>query len=324
MRVQVLLGRVGSDAPLLEDSFIVDEVDSLSFGRGKSSNRLHVPDERREVSSAHGRIFVERDELWVEDLGSTNGTVVDDTALKPHSPVRLASGSQIIIGEFCICVAMEEVQREPQPAGVLSAAALRGLESLATQFVGSSLQQERDIEQFVERIRDFLGQSLDWLARSMHGRAEFQRQFAAEVTLILQRANNPLKGQAADSLGRTLLDWSSQSDRAEVYDQLANAIQDFSKHQLGLLEGVKEAVASIAERISPASIEDLANKNSGWLTNMRARAWDMYRQIFSEFFEENSKLFHEIISPAIRQGYLNSFDSDRPGTTRSSAGKPAD
>ena len=42
----------------------------------------------------------------------------------------------------------------------------------------------------------------------------------------------------------------------------------------------------------------------------------MYKQIFGEYFEENSKLFHEVISPAIRKGYLTSFDADRQGTTK--------
>ncbi len=305
---------------MLDESFVVDEVDALTFGRGRGCNRLYVPDERREVSSAHGRIFVERGELWVEDLGSTNGTLVDGTSLRPHSPIRLQSPSQVVVGDFCICVEVEGCDpvdaADPQPAGVLSAAALRGLESLASQFVGAPLHHERDIEHFVERLRDFLAQSLEWLARSMKGRAEFQRQFAAEVTLILQRTNNPLKGQDTEALGRTLLDWNSKSDRGEVYDQLASAIQDFSKHQLGLLEGVKEVVSSIADRISPTAIEALSSPSAGWLTNKRARAWDVYKQLFSELFEEDGKLFHEIISPAIRQGYLSSFDSNRPGNTR--------
>ena len=103
MRVQILLGRVGSEAPLLEEAFIVDEVDSLSFGRGKSSNRLHVPDERREVSSAHGRIFVERDELWVEDLGSTNGTLVNGARIGKQA---LKCDDEIQMGKLRIGVTL--------------------------------------------------------------------------------------------------------------------------------------------------------------------------------------------------------------------------
>ena len=324
MNVRVLMLRKGADEPLIDQLYTVGEGKDLTFGRAESGNRLHIPDEKLFVSSSHGRIFIDRDRLWLEDIGSTNGTLLDGKPLPPKTPAPVASGSQIVLGDYSLTLEVERpVFRESRldvagdPAhGELAGAAYEGLDALAIQFVGAPLRHAEDIDQFVERLREFATQALDWLARSMLGRAEFQRQFAAEVTLILQRSKNPLKGQGAESLGRTLLDWSSESERDKVYAQLANAIEDFSKHQLGLLEGVKEAIASIAERIAPDTIEALAAKDAGIFANKKARAWTLYKQIFGEYFEENSKLFHEVISPSIRKGYLNSFDADRAGDAR--------
>ena len=64
-------------------------------------------------------------------------------------------------------------------------------------------------------------------------------------------------------------------------------------------------------RLSPEAIESLAQKDAGWLTSKGAKAWDVYRQIYREVFEEKSKLFHEVISPAIRQGYLQFHQDDK-------------
>lgn len=324
MKLRVKLLRKGEETPLVDEIFLVDEENDLAFGRAESGNRLHLPDEKMFVSSLHGRIFLDQDRLCLEDVGSTNGTLLDGKPLPPRTPAPIGPGSRAVIGDYAILVELEEpavhssrpdIAGDPEH-GALAVAAFDGLDALAIQFVGAPLRQVSDIEQFVERLREFAAQALGWLARSMLGRDEFQRQFAAEVTLILQRSKNPLKGQGAESLGRTLLDWSSESEREVVYKQLASAIQDFSKHQLGLLEGVKEAIASIAERIAPETIGDLAAKGAGFFSNKDARAWRMYKQIFGEYFEENSKLFHEVISPAIRKGYLTSFDADRQGTTK--------
>ncbi|MCR9244799.1 MAG: FHA domain-containing protein [bacterium] len=190
---------------------------------------------------------------------------------------------------------------------------LRSLQRLAAKLVaGESFRAPREVEAFAVRVETFFSLTLEWLARSMEGRAEFERQFGAEVTLVFQRTNNMLKGQAAADLGRSLLDWRSDRELEDVQKQLNDLFRDLSQHQLGLLAGVKEAVAAVMERLSPDAIESLAQKDAGWLTTKGAKAWEIYQKIYSEFFEEKSKLFHEVISPAIRDGYLKAHDGD-PG-----------
>lgn len=49
------------------------------------------------ASSMHTRIWVDSGDVWVEDLGSTNGTMVNSNRLV--SAMRLSDGDRIVIGE---------------------------------------------------------------------------------------------------------------------------------------------------------------------------------------------------------------------------------
>ncbi len=73
------------------------ELDSsaLTFGRGSQND---VPLKRDEfASSKHARIEPRRDGVWLEDIGSTNGTYLNGIRLT--HPKRLTSGDVVRIGE---------------------------------------------------------------------------------------------------------------------------------------------------------------------------------------------------------------------------------
>lgn len=51
-----------------------------------------------QVSRTHCRITLGTDSVFVEDLGSANGTIVDGQLLPPHQPTAIAPGASIIVG----------------------------------------------------------------------------------------------------------------------------------------------------------------------------------------------------------------------------------
>jgi hypothetical protein len=68
---------------------------ALTFGRGIQND---VPLARDEyASSTHARIEPRRDGVWLEDVGSTNGTYLNGIRLT--RPKRLTSGDVVRIGE---------------------------------------------------------------------------------------------------------------------------------------------------------------------------------------------------------------------------------
>ena len=68
---------------------------ALTVGRG-APNDIRL-DEDEFASARHARIEPRRDGVWVEDVGSTNGTYVNGTRL--DRPQRLTPGDIVRIGE---------------------------------------------------------------------------------------------------------------------------------------------------------------------------------------------------------------------------------
>jgi pSer/pThr/pTyr-binding forkhead associated (FHA) protein len=68
---------------------------ALTLGRG-APNDIRL-DEDEFASAHHARIEPRRDGVWVEDIGSTNGTYVNGTRL--GRPQKLAPGDVVRVGE---------------------------------------------------------------------------------------------------------------------------------------------------------------------------------------------------------------------------------
>jgi len=85
-RLVVVAGPLSGTTVPLKDS-------SVLIGRSPASS-LVIDDDY--VSSRHARIFSQQGEWFVEDLGSTNGTLVDDVRIDQPTPLR--PGTAVRIG----------------------------------------------------------------------------------------------------------------------------------------------------------------------------------------------------------------------------------
>lgn len=203
---------------------------------------------------------------------------------------------------------------EPTKEEELDKLCADGLRSIGKKLVdGKQFANGKEVARFVELVGMFFDLTTAWLAQTMRARAQFEGEFGAEVTMVFDRSSNPLKHQEPAELAKSLLDWSLDRDVATVRSQLEGVYRDLTQHQLGLLVGVKEAIAAVMERLAPDNIEAAAQKDAGWLSSKGAKAWELYRTIYRDFLQEKSKLFHEVISPAIRQGYLGAHDGGEAG-----------
>jgi len=59
------------------------------------------------VSREHTRIFQQGDTVKMEDLGSTNGTLLNGERLDPYIPETLRDGDQFQMGELLVEVSFE-------------------------------------------------------------------------------------------------------------------------------------------------------------------------------------------------------------------------
>lgn len=80
---------------------VVDLTGEVTFGRSPGCGVLLEGDSY--ASSLHARVFPRDGEVWVEDLGSTNGTFVNDERLA--GPSRLQRGDRLRVGRTVLEVA---------------------------------------------------------------------------------------------------------------------------------------------------------------------------------------------------------------------------
>jgi type VI secretion system FHA domain protein len=79
----------------------------------QTGNDIVLPDNEKRVSSKHSRIDRAGGALQITDLGSTNGTFVNDRKIDANSPVDLKNGDKISIGLYQLkVVAAEEEQSD--------------------------------------------------------------------------------------------------------------------------------------------------------------------------------------------------------------------
>jgi len=208
----------------------------------------------------------------------------------------------------------------PEAPAPAAAGGGQSLQELASHFLGDAKFESPEQEQkFCKLVEQAVDLTLEWVSNSLKGRREFENQFNADLTLVFAKGGNPIKSAGSPKeIGRWLLDYRSKRDLEQSRTQLENAFKDLSMHQLGLLAGVQECLKALLGKLEPKVIEQEALAQARGFSGMMAKlnvakkAWETYTEKHKEMFEENSKLFNELIYPNIRKGYLSSHAEDGP------------
>lgn len=162
------------------------------------------------------------------------------------------------------------------------------------------------VERFVQLVRQCIELTGEWVARNLKARESFGEQFGAEVSLIFKRSANPLKKEADhEKMVRYLLDWREKRPPGNVRYYLQGIFEDLSSHQMGVLAGVRDAVDAVVARLDPEKVTAEAERQGWSLASAGARAWDSYRKLYAELVADRSRLFAEVVRPAIARGYLD-------------------
>ncbi|MEZ4261751.1 MAG: FHA domain-containing protein [Polyangiaceae bacterium] len=93
----------GGEFPIVNDKPII-------VGRSSDLDMVLVEDM---VSRKHARISMQQDQIWIEDLGSTNGTFVNGEKIKR---ARLKEGDRVLIGTSILKVIAGEGSRDSTDA----------------------------------------------------------------------------------------------------------------------------------------------------------------------------------------------------------------
>lgn len=227
----------------------------------------------------------------------------------PDKAVKMLHGMAERWGAVGVSASPEVEAREK-----LFRVAFDGLNDLSKSFVADDRFQEAEqIGRFVMLLRQAVELTGDWLARNLTARDSFCEQFQANVTQVMQRARNPIKQSAhGPEVTRMILDWREAKPPASVADHMRQLFEDLSRHQMGMLQSVESVVDALVARVSPAKVEQELESAGLSLSSRGSRAWDAYTKLYEDLFLERSRLFEEVVSPAIRDGYLRAQEGPPP------------
>jgi predicted component of type VI protein secretion system len=119
-------------------------------------------------------------------------------------------------------------------------------------------------------------------------------------------------------MARFVLDWRTKRDPQELRAYLDAVLQDLTTHQLGLIAGVQEAIQAILHKLDPKVVESEAQRAQSALGRVAGTlvpgqaAWKQYLQSYHETFENNNRLYQQLIYPNLKQGYLRAHDGSVP------------
>jgi type VI secretion system protein len=174
---------------------------------------------------------------------------------------------------------------------------------LLNQFVrsylpeGRGLQSEADIRRFLEHLADVLETFGRAFIELRQGHDQFGEQMAVPVT----NDDNPLtKMRSTREILRYLLDFKV-TEAAHRVQELMGGFGDMMIHQIALLNGMREGVKGLLQRLSP---ERLAHGAGGlWPFNLMKR-WERYSEQHRAFMEEERELTAVLFGPEFAKAYL--------------------
>jgi hypothetical protein len=123
------------------------DADSLIIGRASSAD---VVVEDSALSRQHARIFLQSGELMVEDLGSRNGTIVNDELISGPTPLEV--GDEVRLAGSRICIEDDERgSTEPARLKTVTTRPMGGPQELQERW--ESLEGEAELRSFAERLK---------------------------------------------------------------------------------------------------------------------------------------------------------------------------
>lgn len=208
--------------------------------------------------------------------------------------------------------AVKPMQDNSPAADALMAAFLEGLAVPNLRFRPVDADA---MMQLGKLVRAAMTGTIDLLA----ARTAMKKEVRAEVTVMSAVANNPLKfSPNVDFAVQYLLGPQTPGFMTPV-ESVQDAFHDLRAHQIGVMAGMRTALASVLKRLDPATLEAKLAPQSGMASLMpshrKAQLWDLFQDLYAQLFNETEEGFEELFVNAFvkeYERYVAQLDSKNP------------
>jgi FHA domain-containing protein len=143
-------------------------------------------------------------------------------------------------------------------------------------------------------------------------RASLKREVRAEVTMIVAKANNPLKFSPSVEVALQYLLGPKVSGFMPPVESMRDAFDDLRAHQLGIMAGMEAALAGVLKRFDPAALESkLASRSalSSLIPSTRkAKLWELFQALYQQLATEAEDDFNALFGAAFLRAYEQYID----------------
>ncbi|MDE2503296.1 MAG: type VI secretion system-associated FHA domain protein TagH, partial [Burkholderiales bacterium] len=164
-----------------------------------------------------------------------------------------------------------------------------------------------ELEPRLRLVGMLLNRAVAGMLQLMAVRASTKHEMRAEVTVIRQVSNNPLKFSPDAKAGIEQLVQPASRGFLDGAAAVDDAMHDLVGHSIGTVAGMRAAIEGLLDRFDPAALEARLAPPSRLETMLpgqrKARLWDEYLRRYGEIRGDAQEDFHSVFGKAFVAAY---------------------
>jgi FHA domain-containing protein len=149
--------------------------------------------------------------------------------------------------------------------------------------------------------------AINGIHRLIAMRTVAKTEMHADLTMIQVRGNNPLKFSPEAAIALKMLLQPPLQGFLSGPSALRDAVIDLQSHQVGVMAGMRAALATVLERFDPVQLESHLSSRSVIdaliPSHRRAKLWELYVEHYRALKDEAEEDFGRLFGEAFREAY---------------------
>ena len=205
-------------------------------------------------------------------------------------------------------------------AGALSSGDAALLDALREGLGTPDLRIAALSPELMRQLGELLRESTKGTVELLAARAALKREVRADVTTILASANNSLKFSPSVEVALQYLLGPRMMGFMPPVESMRDAYDDLKAHQLGVMAGMKAALAGVLERFDPKVVEAKLTGGSALSallpSSRKARLWELFQELYQKLAVEAEEDFNTLFGAAFLKAYQQYIDQLEGRETR--------
>jgi FHA domain-containing protein len=148
-----------------------------------------------------------------------------------------------------------------------------------------------------------------------------KREIRADVTMIVPQGNNPLKFLPTPEAAIMQMLGPNMPGFTTTAKAMQDVFDDLRAHEVGIIAGMRAALAEVLLRFDPATLEKRLGKG-GFLDSLvpasrQAKLWNLFEAQFQEIYREAQDDYHALFGKAFIKAYEEQVNQDQAKRGRS-------